>query len=135
LLGSPPGAWHRNLVAQPGTATYCDCNLIRDTSPHTLQFASWYSVALRASQLVACMGPSRRSNRKLQEIQKCGICTVLYYYDRVIKSRRIKSILLLHLYLPSGLLPSGFQTKILYAISSLRFLLHSLHISFSFIWK
>jgi hypothetical protein len=54
LPSSPPGAWYRYLVAQ------CDCNLIRDTSPHTLQFASWYSVALRASQLVATrMGPLR----------------------------------------------------------------------------
>jgi hypothetical protein len=30
----------RGVIPQSSTATYCDCNLIRDTAPHTLQFAS-----------------------------------------------------------------------------------------------
>jgi hypothetical protein len=54
----------RGVIPQSGSATYSDCNLIRDTSPHTFQFASWYSVALRASRLVStCMGPFTMAQR------------------------------------------------------------------------
>jgi hypothetical protein len=50
----------RGVIPQSGRATHCNYNLIRDTSPHTLQFASWYSVALHGLQLVAtCTGPLR----------------------------------------------------------------------------
>jgi hypothetical protein len=30
----------RGVIPESGGATRCDCNSIRDTSPHTLQFAS-----------------------------------------------------------------------------------------------
>jgi uncharacterized protein VirK/YbjX len=30
----------RGVIPQSGSAAYCDCNSIRDTSPHTLQFSS-----------------------------------------------------------------------------------------------
>jgi hypothetical protein len=48
----------QGVIPQSGSANYCDCNSIRDTSSHTLQFSFWYWVALHASQFVStCVGP------------------------------------------------------------------------------